>query len=126
MIKAATSIARFTGLRFRFRSGIKQSTPAPVSTDDAKYARHCATVRPHIRRRGWIVGSPEHRAWWDEQERAGFVTAVDTAMRKAYNESIYQAGYHWLSEAITGECSTLEDVKALLTDANFHSAVKEL
>ena len=50
---------------------------------------------------------------------------VDKAMQKAYGESVYDEGYRWLREAIV-DCATLQEVKALLTDANFHSAVSAL
>ena len=50
---------------------------------------------------------------------------VDMAMATAYNESIYDAGYEWLREEIANVTS-MEEVKAVLTDANFHDAVANL
>ncbi|MXV82886.1 hypothetical protein F4Z98_05875 [Candidatus Poribacteria bacterium] len=50
---------------------------------------------------------------------------VDEAMKTAYNESLYDEGYAWLVETIKA-CKSLEEVKAELTDANFHDAVKAL
>ena len=50
---------------------------------------------------------------------------VDIAMATAYGESIYDEGYDWLREAIANVTS-MEEVKAVLTDANFHSAVDAL
>ena len=50
---------------------------------------------------------------------------VDEAMKQAYNESLYDEGYAWLVEVIK-ECKSLEEVKAELTDANFHDAVNAL
>ena len=50
---------------------------------------------------------------------------VDAAMKQAYQESIFDEGYDWLRELIEN-CTTLKEIKEILTDANFHSAVDAL
>lgn len=50
---------------------------------------------------------------------------VDEAMKKAYDESLYDDGYAWLVEEIK-RCKSLQEVKETLTDANFHDAVDAL
>ena len=51
---------------------------------------------------------------------------VDAAMQAAYEESIFDEGYDWLRELITQRCTTLEEIKEVLTDANFHDVVDAL
>ena len=51
---------------------------------------------------------------------------VDAAMQSAYQESIFDGAYDWLRELILKHCTTLQEVKEVLTDANFHSAVEAL
>ena len=50
---------------------------------------------------------------------------IDAAMKMAYQESIFDEGYDWLREVIK-EYTTLEEIKAELTDANFHAVVDAL